>query len=213
MASSIDWLRLDEGETVVWTGRPRTRRILRTVGAVAVPVAVIVVAVAVLLRTDLVTIPERPLFAVVGLAFLYALLRVGWAYVRVRNTDYVLTDRNLYKKTGVLSETVTRVGVDRIQSTRLSKDLTGTLFDYGSIAVSTAGSSGAQLRITDLNDPGSFRTALREQVRAAGGTGGTGGVGPGAAPTSLDEETRERIAAEARQLRETADRLATVIDG
>jgi uncharacterized membrane protein YdbT with pleckstrin-like domain len=203
---SSEWLRLDEGEEVVGTGRPRTRRILRTVARATVPVVVIAVAVVVLLRTDVVTVPARPLLVVVGLVFLYALARVGWAYVRVRNVDYVLTTRNLYKKAGVFSETVTRVGLDRIQSTRLARDLTGNLFDYGSIDVSTAGRSGAELRITDLNDPASFQDALREQMRAVGG--GTGGRGSGPA---LDAETGRRIVEEMRALRETAERLEETV--
>lgn len=202
MSTNPDWLRLDEGEDVVWTGHPRTRSILRTVGRVAVPVVVVAVAIAALLTTDQVTVPQQPLFAILGLAVLYALARIGWAYVRIRNVDYVLTTTNLYKKTGVFSETVTRVGIDRIQSTQLTKDITGNLFDYGSIDVSTAGSSGTELRITDLDDPGTFQDALRERIRVVGA--GSGGA------AALDAETSQRVVEEARQLRETAERLVEV---
>lgn len=211
MSADLEWLSPDPGETVVWTGKPRLRRILGTVvGAVVWSgVALVVAAVAVRVWPEFFDAPlPVPEMAVWGVALLFVgvqAIQVAAAYQRVQATDYVLTDRNVYKKTGVLSENVTRVGVDRIQNTTLRKDFFGNLFDYGTVLLSTAGSGGAELTISDLNDPDAFRSELRPLINAAGGPGGRADAPDGAA--GLDEETVETLVGEARRMRETAERL------
>jgi uncharacterized membrane protein YdbT with pleckstrin-like domain len=211
MPDRPDWLSLDDDEAVVWTGRPRTRSILSTVAGSIVGV-VAAVAVAAWITTSGVTIGPPGIqrlvpAGIVALAVLWAVTRIGSAYLRIRNTDYVLTSRGLYRKTGVLSETTTRVAIDRIQNTTLSKGLFGNLFDYGDVDVSTAGGSGVELSITDLDDPGELRDLLRKRMkaikdeRAAAGDAG----GERAARRDLDAAALGRLVDEARRLRETAE--------
>jgi uncharacterized membrane protein YdbT with pleckstrin-like domain len=205
MAAAPEWLSLDPGEEIVWTGTPRLRRILSTV-ITSVLWSLAALAGAFVLTSYLaVELPVQNRVVWAG-AVLWTLLQavgpVG-AYLRTRNTDYVLTDQNVYEKTGVLSEHVTRVGVDRIQNTRLMKDLFGNLFDYGTIHLSTAGGGGVELSIEDLNDPDEFRTELRAVMGRAGDRAGDsnparGGIAP---------ETVEALVDEARKLRETAESI------
>ena len=214
MSAEMEWYSPDPAETVVWTGQPRLRRILSTVaGAVFWSVVALGVAFAVVTYLP----PEigRELPAPLGFAWAVAALvvvvqvgKVALAYLRVEATDYVLTDRNVYKKTGIFSENVTRVGVDRIQNTTLRKDFFGNLFDYGTVLLSTAGGGGAELAVTDLNDPDEFRAELRPLVNAAGGPGESRTVAAG----GLDAETVDRLVTEARRMRETAERLEAHLD-
>lgn len=212
MSSQPEWLRLEQGEEFVWAGAPRLRSVLGTVASALVTTVVALVVVGFLLTNDQlpvrVPVPDTVLYGVAALAVLYGLARVGWAYVRVSNVDYVLTSSSLYKKTGVFSENTTRIRVNKVQNTQLSKDLLGNLFDYGDVLISTAGGHGIEMAITELDDPNEFRDLLRQQIRAAGGDGSptrsqrTGG---------LDRETGERLVAEARALRESARRLEEVV--
>jgi uncharacterized membrane protein YdbT with pleckstrin-like domain len=206
MTAAPEWLSLDPGEAVVWTGQPRLRRILSTV-ATSVLWSLVALAGAFVLTSYLpVELPVRDR-VVWGVAVLWTLLQavgpVG-AYLRTTNTDYVLTGENVYEKTGVLSEHVTRVGVDRIQNTQLRKDVLGNLFDYGTIHLSTAGGGGVELSIEDLDDPDEFRTELRSLMARAGertdrdSDRGRGGVAP---------ETVDALVDEARKLRESAETI------
>jgi uncharacterized membrane protein YdbT with pleckstrin-like domain len=224
MTRHPEWLSLEEGESVVWSGRPRRMSIAGTVVGAVVRTAVLagaLLAVGSGVADQLlpetagpVAVPSLakavPTVAVLGgagLAVVWGLAQITWAYLVVSNVDYVLTDRNLYKKTGVGSETVTRVGVDRVQSTSLSKDVLGNLFDYGSVAVSTAGGSGVEMVVRDLSAPGELQRELRRLVNETGGgtaAGGLAGVG--------DEVLRELVA-EARQLRETTTAVEEVLEG
>jgi uncharacterized membrane protein YdbT with pleckstrin-like domain len=112
-----EWLSLEEGETVEWIGQPASISVLPAV--------------------------------VVGIPFILflglGLLIIAGAVLSVRNTDYVVTDRSLYVKQGVLSTNIESVGLDKIQNTEFRQSFLGKQFDYGSIDVSTAGSSGAEI--------------------------------------------------------------------
>ena len=213
MASRPDWLSVDADETVVWQGAPRVRRILPTAAAATLWIALLVLAVTVGPRVAPVPARAFPGVVLAGAALLLAgpaVAAVAWAYLRTTNVEYVLTDRNCYRKSGVLSTRVSRIGLSTVERTSLSKDVWGNLFDYGTVAVSTAGSGGAEVTFTDLNDPETFRDELRRVTRRyrsedAETSAVTGALDAGTAAALLDD---------ARAMHETADRLAAaVIDG
>lgn len=204
MVSAPDWLRLEPGEEVVWTGHPRIRRVLGRVGSGAVwAVAAIIAAV---FLTRFVEDGPPPVLVWAGAVVVVALAvaSVGWYYVQTKNVGYVMTTDNVYKKTGVFSERVTTVGLEKVQNLELTQGVTGNLFDYGSVAISTAGSEGVELTIDDLDDPGEFRSDLRERVGAVSARDGREDR-PGR--TRPDAETLEELVAEAREMRESAERI------
>ena len=206
MVTVPDWLSLDSGEEVVWTGKPRLRRIITNVVTFVIWSLAALVAAFVLtavLNVEL-PIPNR---AVWGVAVLWTLLQAvnpARAYLRTKNTDYLLTDENVYKKTGVWSENITRIGIDNVQNTQLKKNFFGNVFDYGTILLSTAGGSGVEMSIEDLDDPDELRTELRERIaQASDRSRGEPRRGHG----SVDPETIETLVDEATELRETAEAI------
>jgi len=209
MADAPEWLDLDPGEELLWTGQPRRRRVLGTVGrAVIVSLVAVVAGWAVLIvapsyqSVPPIPVPDIAVAAVVALIVLTQVYSVSMAYLRTVNTGYALTTTGLYRKTGVLSERTSRVGLDRIQNTELRKGIRGNLFDYGTVLVSTAGSSGADLAIADLDDPETLRTRLRSQMGAR--TDARDRTAPLADPETITEAV-----AEVRALRTTAEDLTT----
>lgn len=222
MTRHPEWLSLDGDESVVWTGRPRMLSISGTVVRALVRTALLV-AVSWLLMGGLLQsllpagvpdvtamVPPIVPLGIIGLAVVWGIGQVTWAVLVVTNVDYVLTDRNVYRKTGVGSEHVKRVGLDRIQSTSLSKDLFGNLFDYGSVAISTAGGSGVEMVLADLDEPDELRTELRRLVNRTSGGGATGGGG--APVASGNEELLREILHEATELRERAIGVEEVLE-
>lgn len=210
MVADADWFAPDASETVVWHGTPRTRRIIPQVAGAAV-LAVLAVGFAAVLSADgLGGGALLGVWAIAGSLVLIAVAWVGFAYLRVRATDYVLTDSNVYKRTGVLSERVTRVGIDRIQNTTLRKHVLGNLFNYGTILLSTAGGGGAELTITDLDDPDQFRAELRPLLAASGGPGRD--AFESGRRAVLDDATVEAMVPEASRMRESAERLERQFD-
>ncbi|KAB1188670.1 MULTISPECIES: PH domain-containing protein [Haloferax] len=141
-----DWMARGADETVVWEGRPRIQTILPSIG-----VGVVVAGGALAAATTI----DEPL---VGLLALFGLLFPVWSYLRVTNTRFVVTNRALYRKTGVFSRTVQRVSLDRVQNSTFSQGITGSLFDYGTVSVEAAG--GGEIQFEDVDDPREVRTVI-----------------------------------------------------
>jgi uncharacterized membrane protein YdbT with pleckstrin-like domain len=209
MDSRPDWLSVDADETVVWQGAPRVRRILPTAAAATLWIALLVLAVTVGPRVAPVPARAFPGVVLAGAALLLAVpavAAVAWAYLRTTNVEYVLTDRNCYRKSGVLSTRVSRIGLSTVERTSLSKDVWGNRFDYGTISISTAGSDGVDLRFTDLDDPEPVRAEMRRLIGTYRGHDADAGA-DAETTAPLDESTADALLADFRALRESAARV------
>ncbi|KTG08239.1 PH domain-containing protein [Haloferax profundi] len=145
-----EWMARAPDEVVVWEGRPRIQTILPSL-----VVGVVVVAGAIAGAT----VTNEPL---VGLLGVFGVFLPVWSYARVTNTRFVVTDRALYRKTGILSRNVQRVSLDRVQNSTFSQGITGSLFDYGTVSVEAAGGGGIQFE--NVNDPRAVRTEIDRRL-------------------------------------------------
>lgn len=211
MDTRPDWLSLDADETVVWSGAPRIRRVLPTAAVAALWITILALAVALGPRFVLVPVSALPrTFLVAGaiLLALPAIAAVGGSYLRTAHVEYVLTDRSLYRRAGVLSTRVSRVGLSAVERTSLSKGVWGNLFDYGTISISTAGSDGVDLRFTDLDDPGPVRTEIRRLIGADRSRRDGDGD---AATTPIDAATADALLDDVGALRASAVRVERAV--
>lgn len=140
-------LPLDPHEERAWQGRPRLTTVLPSLGLGILLIAGGVVA----------TLLEGPnTLVVLGAALVLSGVGVPtWTYLRVTNTRYVVTDLALYRKTGVISRSVRRVELTRIQDSSFSQPLRGRLFGWGTVAFEVAG--GGSLRFSRIDDPEEVR--------------------------------------------------------
>lgn len=193
---NYDWLRLTEGESVVWSGQPRRKSILK----IALVIAIVVAAVGV----------YRLAFLLAALPF--GVLIVGWTYLRIVNTDYVLTDASVYRRTGVLGETVERASIAKVQNVDLSKGVLGNQFAFGTVEVSTAG--GRDVEIGNVVQPEELKVLVDEHAKRSEGVGmdAEGALAGGGAATIAPEQAA-RLREEARELRRTAESLEATFGG
>jgi uncharacterized membrane protein YdbT with pleckstrin-like domain len=186
-ATHPEWLSLDPDEDVVWIGHPAFETLY---GSIATGLVLTVVLVGFLI-----------------------LLGVPFSYYRIENTDYVVTTESLYVKTGVLSTNIETVDIDRIQNTEYSRSFWGKQFDYGSISISTAGSSGAEISFSGIPDAPAVRDHITDLQRTRSGRGrsddGTRGADgdsdADATPASADQVAE--LIAEVRATREAFERI------
>jgi uncharacterized membrane protein YdbT with pleckstrin-like domain len=151
--SALDWLRLADGETVHWHGRPRIVSVLPAV----------VIGCLIALAGGIAGVLETRLF---WLAVPVGLLIAAYAVLANRRTWYVITSTSLYKKTGVLGRRVRSVGYERVQNSQYDQSITGTVFGHGSVTVDVAG--GNTLRFRSIHDPDQRAQSIRRQRHAAG---------------------------------------------
>ena len=132
----LEWLTLDEDETLEWTGRPHRYSLVPAL-AIGIPMSVILVGLFVILA----------------------------AYLKYINTHYVITDAGLYKKTGVLSRDVRKIGFDKVQNTSYSQSVVGADLGYGNVDVSTAGSGGVEMQFRAVPDPADVQERINRGVK------------------------------------------------
>ncbi|WP_178916688.1 PH domain-containing protein [Natronomonas gomsonensis] len=136
------WLSLEAGEAVEWEASPR---LMRTAPAIAVSLALVAAAIGGSFVVDRLALGLLAIAPLPG----------AYAYLRVTNTRFVLTNRALYRKSGVLGIDVRTVELDRVQNSTSSQGILGTAFGYGNVAVDVAG--GADLRLFDIYGPDDVR--------------------------------------------------------
>ena len=102
-----------------------------------------------------------PAIAAAGLG----LLIIGGAYLNIKNTSFVVTDQGLYKKRGILSRSVQKIGFDKVQNISFSQGVLGNYFGYGNIEISTAGGSGVEMRFNSINDPREVEQIINRKLK------------------------------------------------
>lgn len=131
---SNDWLTLDEGEEILWQGKPTPRSLY---GEVALGVILLIVLI------GAVILPYS-----------------GYRYFRLRHTKYVLTDEAIYAKHGRWTTTVETVSLDRIQNTEYYQSFLGTYLDYGNVFVATAGTDEQEVGFVGIEGAARIRDLI-----------------------------------------------------
>ena len=139
---SYDWLTLDPDEEILWSGKPASETMY---GAYLTGIPLI-------------------LFFGLGLVII-----VG-AYLSRENTDYVITDKSVYKKTGIFSRSVSEVEYEKGQNTSFSVGVVGRYFDYGNVDISTAGGSGVEMSLRGVSSPQDVQKRLSRRVKEVQGS-------------------------------------------
>ena len=131
----LEWLTLEDGESIQWASTPHKYSLVPAL-IIGIPLSLVLIGIPIL---------------------------VG-SYLQYTNTNYVVTNRGLYSKRGILSRDVQQIGFDKIQNISYSQSALGSSFGYGSVDVSTAGGSGVELKFRSIPDPASVQELIAREV-------------------------------------------------
>lgn len=84
------------------------------------------------------------------------------ALIYYYNSDFVLTDRRIIAKFGLLSRTTSEQRLSKVESIHVYQSFLGRLLNYGTITVTGTGSSAT--KFGPLVDPVACKHALEEQL-------------------------------------------------
>jgi uncharacterized membrane protein YdbT with pleckstrin-like domain len=130
---------LDEGEHVILAMHPHWRRLLPP--ALLLPALTGATSYAVfLVPAGSWQLPLR--WATVGVAVLLALRWCLWPWLVWRSTDYVLTDRRVVTRSGVLSRRGRDLLLARINDVSFHRTLAERLIGAGTLTIETAADQG-----------------------------------------------------------------------
>jgi uncharacterized membrane protein YdbT with pleckstrin-like domain len=152
---SPDWVHLTDDEEMLWTGRPSLYIIAPGILGGFI-LAAVGIALTVSITLSLAWLPDvltrlpawTPLILVVCGVF-YAVSE----YVLLKQTRYILTTEEVYRKDGLLRKNVSKIRHDRIQNTTCDQSLLARLFSFGDITIYTAGTDAMEIRLTDVPQP------------------------------------------------------------
>lgn len=85
--------------------------------------------------------------------------------VGIRFTDYVVTSEGLYRKNGIFSRSVQKIGFEKVQNISFSQGILGTQFGYGNIEISTAGGSGIEMRFVSIEKPREVQELINKRIK------------------------------------------------
>ncbi len=94
---------------------------------------------------------------------------LAWRIVLWLARAYMLTDRRLIVRTGVLRIAGAEVPLHRIQHTTLTRSFIEQLFNLGTIGVTTAGADGPVVNLLMVNDPDAVIRRIRDATEHAAG--------------------------------------------
>lgn len=141
------------------------------------PVFLIVVAIVGGIVTLQATDPETTVRTTAVWASLVAIVASGsWLvvrYLRWTTTHFVITDRRIIFRTGVLSKHGVEIPIDRVTAVHFSQGLMERLVGAGDLLVESGSESGQQ-RFTDIRQPDRVQRMIHagmdQRRRASGGT-------------------------------------------
>ncbi|MBB6646582.1 PH domain-containing protein [Halobellus ruber] len=131
----LDWLSLEDGESIQWASTPHKYSLVPAF-VFGIPLSLVLIGIPLL---------------------------VG-SYLQYTNTNYVVTNRGLYSKRGILSRDVQQIGFDKVQNISYSQSALGSSFGYGSVEISTAGGSGVELEFRSIPDPASVQELIAGEI-------------------------------------------------
>ncbi|MEF8780413.1 MAG: PH domain-containing protein [Haloferacaceae archaeon] len=133
---------MEADEEVLWSSRPHKSSLVPAF-VVGIPLSVVLVGIPI----------------------------VAAAYLTYRNTNYVVTNSGLYKKTGILSRDVQKIGFNKVQNISYSQSALGGYFGYGNVEVSTAGSSGVEMQFRSVPAPADVQELIDSRIDHGDGRG------------------------------------------
>ena len=102
----------------------------------------------------------RPVgFLALGFAVLAAVLFLA-RRIRASADEFVVTNRRVMRKTGLVAREIEQVPVEKIQDVTVEQGVLGRMLGYGTVLVETASERMGMLAFPDIARPETFRNAL-----------------------------------------------------
>ena len=128
----------------------------------------------------------RPVgFLALGFAILAGILFLA-RRIRASADEFVVTNRRVMRKMGLVAREIEQVPVEKIQDVTIEQGVIGRMLGYGTVLVETASERMGMLTFPDIARPEAFRNALWGRAPDAGGAPAVSG--------SISRSPKERLA-------------------
>jgi uncharacterized membrane protein YdbT with pleckstrin-like domain len=148
---------LNPGEVAIFEGRPSWRSILGfyILGLIAVGAAFAI---------GLLAADGGIGAAVAGVVLVFVLV---WGWLKRFHTHYVITNRRIHIRRGILSRNIEEARLDRVQDVRVHQGLGQRVLGIGTVDFGTSAESGAGFRFEGIASPDSVARQMDRVVHEA----------------------------------------------
>lgn len=167
MGEPPTWVTLTEDERIILHQRPSIYPYL--MGQLGSVLLVVVGAVLALAGVGVGSPPIdlsslQTVLLVIGVLLLaIGLLGIAWSLLRWWSLEYVATTKEVYRKQGIVSRSVTNLSIDRIQNTTFDQSVIGRILSYGHVRIATAGTGGTEVVFRYVSNPADVVAMITEQ--------------------------------------------------
>jgi len=92
-----------------------------------------------------------------GLGILFFIV----AILKWWQTEYAITNKRVYSKTGIISRTVHDAPLEKVTDATFHQSFLGRLLNFGTVGINTAGMGGYEVRFTGVSDPVKARAKVQ----------------------------------------------------
>jgi uncharacterized membrane protein YdbT with pleckstrin-like domain len=156
----ISWLNLLEDEHTIWRDNPSKLMLLP---AITLGLLLTFVYVAIIVRG---LIPGDTTTDILRSAIIFPLayLPLALTELRRRNIEYVITNKRVAKKTGIISRHGDPINASNIQNIKYTQGVVDRLLDVGELQVMTSGRGDIDMRWRSLRHPKSVADIVSDQT-------------------------------------------------
>jgi uncharacterized membrane protein YdbT with pleckstrin-like domain len=153
-------------ETVIWRGSPSWKSLLLFHVKWTV-ISLLPAALWVILNSTMSSPPSAAIFFGISAVALVLTYVVGW--IKRATTRYLVTDRRIHIRTGLLSRNDSSTHLDRVQNVNVTQSVFQRLLGIGNVDWDTAGTDATDADFTfyGIDDPGGLRHRVDQALSAA----------------------------------------------
>lgn len=164
------------GEQVLFEGHPSWRSVLAFHLKGLVLVVLVGGAAALVTRLTGDAVDWAVVAAVMGVAFVLLVLA---SFIKRLATKYVITNRRLRIRRGIVARHVQEARLERVQNVNTNQSVLERLLQVGTVDFDTAGSGDSEFAFVGVAQPEKVSAAVDEALREAREAEASAGPGPG----------------------------------
>jgi len=102
---------------------------------------------------------QNVVFGILLIPVLFGFITLAGLWVKFTSTELAVTNRRVIAKFGVVSRETFELNIDRVEGIQVSQDVTGRIFNYGTLRI---GGTGNADPIPNISHPLAFKKAVME---------------------------------------------------
>ncbi|MFT4920871.1 MAG: putative membrane protein YdbT with pleckstrin-like domain [Haloarculaceae archaeon] len=155
----ISWLDLLDGEQIIWRDHPSKWMLLHS----AVLAIFLTVGYLALLYTGLIpgSLQQYLLYSIIALPLFC--LPLALTELKRRNVEYLITNKRVAKKTGIIAREGDPINAAKIQNIQYNQSALQRILDLGELQIMTSGRGDVDMTWTALHHPDSVQDIVSKQ--------------------------------------------------